>query len=67
MTEFITVLAWVFGVISSIITLARIIAFFNYSEMQKLLDEVQEIKRTFPIYKCGTLAIFCWAWIITQL
>lgn len=67
MIEFITVLAWVFGVISSIITLARIIGFFNYSGIQKTIDELEGIERTFPIYKCGTLAIVCWAWIITQL
>lgn len=67
MTEFITIIAWIFGVISTIITLARILGFFTYSEMQKTLDMINGIGRTFPIYKCGSLAIFCWAWIISQL
>lgn len=67
MTEFITILAWVFGVLSTIFTLARIYAFLNYSELEKMMDNLRGITMTFPIYKSGSLAIICWAWIITQL
>lgn len=67
MIEFITVLAWVFGILSTIMTIARLIGFFSYSEIQKLVDEMDGVRRTFPIIKCGTIAIFCWVWIITQV
>lgn len=66
MIEFITVLAWIFGILSTIMTISRMIGFFSYSEIQKLVDAMDGVERTFPVIKCGSLAIFSWAWIITQ-
>ena len=66
MNDFITTLAWVFGILATILTIARIHGFWSYSEFQKMQDELEGIRRNFPIIKSGTIMIVCWAWIISQ-
>lgn len=63
--EFFTVLACIFGIISSFVLVARIICWANYTEQQAMHDYMLGIKRKFPIFWPGVTAIICWAWVIT--
>jgi hypothetical protein len=62
---FITILAWIFGVLSTGFTLLRIIASMMYSELDKMRDNIRGITVTYPIKVPGAIAIICWAWIIS--
>lgn len=66
MVEFVTVLAWIFGVISTGFVILRLIAWSLYSEIDKLQHTIRGVEATFPVVIPGTLAIFCWTWIITM-
>lgn len=64
MSDFITIIAWIFGVLSTIFTLARIYGYYTYSEMDELRDALKGQKATFPVVIPGSIAIICWAWVI---
>lgn len=63
--DFIYVLSWMFGVTSTLFTALRIIAYFNYSELNKLRDRAKYgVEATFPIKISGIIMILCWTWIL---
>jgi len=63
--KYIYVLAWIFGVLSTIFTILRIIAYFNYSELDKLKDKMTYgTEATFSILKTGIVMILCWTWVL---
>jgi hypothetical protein len=65
MENFITVIAWIFGVLSTLFTLLRVHGYCTYTELERALDNFKGVKVTFPIHTSGIIAIVCWAWIIS--
>ena len=66
MIDFITVLAWVFGIVNTlffIVTLFKAITYEN--SITKTIDDMKGIKRTFHYTKPFVIAVVCWAWIFT--
>lgn len=64
--QFFTIIAWVLGVLNTILIIARIIAAWNYSDLDRLLDSCEGQKRTFPIIMPSIIALLSWAWIFTN-
>lgn len=62
---FLNIIAWVIGLGSTIFLIGRIIAAFSYSEMDKLIDKIKGVTRTFPIMWPAIVSLICWAFIIT--
>jgi len=65
-TEFITLLAWIFGVGSTLLVALRIWTGATYTLREKMLDQLQGQVATFPIMKPAILAVVCWAWLLTH-
>ena len=65
MIEFITILAWVFGIASLIFTILRIISALTYSELERLADRLNNREVTFPITIPLCICIVCFAWLWT--
>lgn len=68
---FLTVLAWIFGVLSTLTVLLKIVLslwyeFSKSGQLQQTLDKLQGKRYSFPIIVPGTVAIICWVWIFTQ-
>lgn len=63
---FITVLAWVFGVLATTRTLLQMLGKHYYTEFEKIRDQIQGVERVFPFMLSGSIAIVCWAWIVSQ-
>jgi len=66
MNEFITILAWVFGVISSLVLVLRIYLFYDYDEIAEFRDAMKGMKRTFPITIPASISIICLAWLFAN-
>lgn len=64
--KFITNLAWVFGVLSTLLLIARIYGALTYTKFEKLIDQLNGVKASFPIKWPSLVAIVCWVWIITN-
>lgn len=63
--NFITVLAWIFGVLATLSIVIRVAARSIYSDLDRSLDALRGVRKTFPIIKPIILAAICWAWIIS--
>ncbi len=63
--NFLTIIAWIFGVLATLLLILRIIGALCYDERAKLLDNLKGVERAFPVAIPGTIAIVCWAWIIS--
>ena len=63
--SFITILAWVFGILSAGYIIRRVSADFCYSNAQEMLDKGRGLTRAFPIVVPGIITIICWAWIFS--
>lgn len=63
--QFVTVLAWVFGVLSTMLLVARIIGAITFTEKDRLRHAMRGEEVTFPMLWPSVIAIVCWAWIIT--
>lgn len=61
--KFLTVVAWIFAVLSTGLITARVVGFFCYSERDKLQDHVRGFEKSYPVVWPGVVAIICWAWI----
>lgn len=64
MTSYLTTLAWIFGSLSTILIILRLLAFFTYSELDKLQDALRGGERTFPIFWPAVVSIVCWTWVL---
>jgi len=64
--SFITIVAWPLAVLSTLLIILRIIAFFTYRELDKLKDQCKGIYRSFPIAKPSLIALISWAWLFTN-
>lgn len=70
-TEFITILAWIFGVLSTLLVILRIVGFIYYNHtdagrLDRLSDALSGVRGTFPILFPSIIAIICWVWIYTS-
>jgi hypothetical protein len=63
--SFYLALAWIFGVMSILLIVLRLIAFTCYSELDKLQDALDGRKATFPIITPSIIAIICFTYILT--
>lgn len=63
---FLTILAWVFGVLAIGLIASRIYANYSYTELAKALDKARGINKTFPILRPGFVFIICLAWILSS-
>lgn len=62
---FVTRLAWVFGILATLLLALRAVAAFTYSELHRLHDKARGIERTFPMLWPAIIAVVCWTWIFT--
>lgn len=65
-TDFITILAWIFGILSTGLVLLRITAGLLYTELDRLRDAARGFQVIFPIRFPLIVAIVCWVWIYTS-
>ena len=63
---FITIIAWVIGVGTTLFTILRIIAYNSYTDLDRALDGIKGVKASFPVTGLLITATVCWAWIIAQ-
>jgi len=64
--DFITGLAWAFGVFFTLIYVVNFISAFNYIEsLNHKLDRVKGTERKYKHGKYGIIAIICWVWVFT--
>jgi len=63
---YITVLAWIVGVLSTILFIIRVHDGAVYTDLEKSMDAIKGQKVSFPIKIPGALMIVSWSWIITQ-
>jgi hypothetical protein len=67
--RFLTALAWIFGIVSSIYIVIIFIGQWIYSNdlLQQLKDMRKGISRKWPsILKPTIISIICWAWIFSH-
>lgn len=60
------VLAWVGAIISTLLLIGRIIAWWSYSNntVAQLISQLDGTSVKFPIWKPLIIAIICWAYVI---
>ena len=63
--KFISVLAWIFGILSGLLLIGRIIGAMCYSEYDRIADALKGYKATFPIMTPGIICIVCVAWLFS--
>jgi hypothetical protein len=64
MSEYITIIAWIFGVLSSLLIVLRLLAFATYSEIDRLCDSINGQRAEFSIVWPSVVAILCWSWVL---
>ena len=63
---FVDVIAWIFGVSSTILIVLRIIGWLTYTDIDKIHDAAKGIITTFPVFWPSVISVLCWAWLITN-
>jgi hypothetical protein len=63
--QFVTLLAWIFGVCATLVLGIRIYLAVTYSKLDSLRDAINGVSRSFPIFFPAVASVVCWAWIIT--
>jgi len=61
---FFTIIAWPIGIGATLLFIARVLAIWTYTELDKALDGLKGVRKTFPLTKPFITAIACWTWII---
>ena len=64
--SFSIILAWIFGIISTLWAALLIFAHMSYSEFDKLRDNIRGYERVYNFRPYVIVAIVCWAWILSQ-
>lgn len=64
--KFITTLAWIFGISSFILLLARIIGAITYSEHDRAMDALKGVVATFPLHWPFIITVICWVWLFVK-
>lgn len=65
MVEYLTILAWLFGIPATLMALGRMIVYLAYraDEIWQLRDLVRGQKRSFPVTIPASISVICWVWI----
>ena len=63
--EFWNVVAWVFGILSTLLVIGRILSYYTYTDEDRMIDALNTENVAFSLFYPGIVAIICWAWIIT--
>jgi len=64
--DFITGLAWVFGILSTLLVIIAFIWAFKYSgSAEEMKDRAKGIKKSWDAKKPFIIAVICWVWIFT--
>ncbi len=66
MSTFFNIIAWAFGIASTLLLFIRMKALWDYSEYDAVRDSMRGIRRVFPMKWPAMLALICWAWIIAK-
>lgn len=64
MEKFFTLLAWIFGILSTGLFVIRIIAALTFSETDKMIDDYNGVSRSFPVLVPVIIMIVCWCWVL---
>lgn len=62
--DFIYILAWIFGVLSTLLVLIQLGMAVTYNKLDELKDKMNGVRQTFPVLKPGIIMILCWVWIL---
>ena len=62
--EYIYILAWVFGVISTSFVISSLYLAATYTKVDELKDRMNGVRTSFSIVTPGIVMILCWVWII---
>ena len=62
--KYINSLAWVFGIISTLLVALQLYMAFTYTKLDELVDKSKGYTQTFSVLKPGILMILCWTWVI---
>lgn len=63
--EFVTTLAWIFGVAATLLVVGRLVMSGRRTEMDRLRDHLDGVVTTYPVLWPTVVAIICWAWVAT--
>ena len=63
--QFVTILAWIFGVASTILLIARMIGAATYDEIDEARDALRGRMATFPMLWPAVTSVVCWIWVLT--
>lgn len=66
MEKYFTVLAWIFGIGATGFMFLRILGGMLYSEVDKVIDNLNGFEKRFPITWPLIISIICWSWIIVN-
>ena len=65
--EFVTALAWIFGVLSTALLILRVVGLITYTgSVLELRDNLNGVERVFPLSVPTVTAIICWTWVLTS-
>ena len=62
--DYLNALAWVFGVISTLLVVLQLYMAATYNKLDELVDKTKGFTQTFPVLKPGIVMILCWTWVI---
>ena len=66
MNVFLNYLALIFGILASGLLILRILGALTYTDINKLVDQMKGIRRTFPLAIPLVVSIVCWLWFIAK-
>lgn len=62
---FLKIIAWVFGIISTVFSLMCIYGTIKYpGSVDETIDKLQGVSRSYPVTRWLVIAVLCWAFII---
>ncbi|OGM10626.1 hypothetical protein A2Z67_00020 [Candidatus Woesebacteria bacterium RBG_13_36_22] len=64
--KFLHILALIFGIMSTLMLLTRIVQAVLYSPLDRLRDDLKGVRRRFPIGWPLIIAAICWTWFFTM-
>ena len=66
MENFITILAWIFGVLAGGFTILRVVGYCTYPDIERLKDRMSGKEVSFSVSIPGSITIICIAWVLSH-
>jgi hypothetical protein len=63
---FVGTLAFIFGILSTLLVIGRICAWSFYDETEEMRDRIRGVRAEFPVMYPSIVAIICWTWVFTH-